>query len=457
MFHLKTASIAIICLLTTRADDLDQEEPSPHTERGCEMRHNLTNSDLLTVKQLDVLENCLYYHLAQLQPTHFELINEPPWAWPLKIRVDHYAIQQVDMVQKTSSQFNIRGDLYISWNDTRLEWNATEWGMTEFALHDNHHIWTPSFNEDTSCSSYDACISKISDVEITSEGTITAKYSFRFPSFCSIDYYQYPQETNDCCLMLSASEIERNIKFELQTKERMTIDNKAVAITVVESSGGSKTVKNVEASVWSITDRTIDVVKVDGFRTEIIRLCVHARKSMPTLRIALRIPATIATLLMLTAPLFGDLRIQSFVKLGTLFLQTICFLFTVSVAPDGGFGNTKPKLYTFYEFTFFLTFCSIMITLITLSLCRINRTVPPTHVVFLTSKLINRFFCCIEPESNSYQRHLEDGFDSNRGANGTATVVDYTHEWRQVYIAVNNLFSGLSFFIFCFAIIFELM
>lgn len=88
----------------------------------------------------------------------------------------------------------------------------------------------------------------------------------------------------------------------------------------------------------------MDVVKIFGYRTQRLRLCVHAKKEMSTLKIALRIPVTIATMLMLVSPLFGDLRTQSFVKLFTLTLQTICFLFLCSIAPVNGFGGTKPKI-----------------------------------------------------------------------------------------------------------------
>ena len=102
-------------------------------------------------------------------------------------------------------------------------------------------------------------------------------------------------------------------------------------------------------------------VRIEGLRGEHLRLCVQAKKEMGTLRIALRIPVTIATLLMLVSPLFGDLRTQAFVKLLTLLLQTICFLFLCSIAPPSGFGGIKPKVYTFYEFMFSLTFLSILV------------------------------------------------------------------------------------------------
>lgn len=124
----------------------------------------------------------------------------------------------------------------------------------------------------------------------------------------------------------------------MKAKEKMAVD-RPVALTVVENGFDDKKIKSVEASIWTVTDRTIDVVKLGGYRNEFLRLCVHAKKRMSTLRIALRIPATIATMLMLTSPLFGDLKVQSFVKLATLFLQTICFLFMCSIAPENGKKN----------------------------------------------------------------------------------------------------------------------
>uniref|UniRef100_A0A914R752 Uncharacterized protein n=1 Tax=Parascaris equorum TaxID=6256 RepID=A0A914R752_PAREQ len=49
-------------------------------------------------------------------------------------------------------------------------------------------------------------------------------------------------------------------------------------------------------------------------------------------------------MLMLVSPLFGDLRTQVLVKLMTLLLQTLCFLFLCSIAPENGFAGTKPKI-----------------------------------------------------------------------------------------------------------------
>ncbi|KAI6194441.1 Neurotransmitter-gated ion-channel ligand-binding domain-containing protein [Aphelenchoides besseyi] len=428
---------------------------------ACQIRHNITDVDSINATQLEILENCLYYSLSNAQASHFDLIQEAPFDIPLKITIEQYVIHQVDLMQQGSSQFNIHGELSLSWLDPRLEFDEEDWKIKNFALHDNHHIWTPK-----SCGLTDGCISRFSDIEVNNEGQVSARFTFRYPAFCGVDYKEYPEETNDCCLLLSLTETDRTIKYDIQTKEKVKVQ-KPVAITVVEKEDGSKVFKAVETSAWIVADRIIDVVKVGSYRSEFLRLCVIAKKEMSidsvsTLRIALRIPATIATLLMLVSPLFGDLKTQSFVKIFTLTLQTICFLFLCSIAPPNGFAGVKPKLYAYYEFIFFVSFLSILITLVCLALCRVQRSVPPSHFFYLSSKLINRFFCCIEPETN-YQRHLEgfDGIDSNRGeANAnreSSSIVDYTHEWRHIYIAANNLFSGVSFSIFCLVIIFEIL
>lgn len=201
-----------------------------------------------------------------------------------------------------------------------------------------------------------------------------------------------------------------------------------------------------------------------------MRLCVHARKEMSTLKVALRIPVTIATMLMLVSPLFGDLKTQSFVKLFTLTLQTICFLFLCSIAPENGFAGTKPKicksqsclllrfLDTFYEFLFFLSFLSVVVTLVALGLSRLKRNVPPSHTLYLAAKLVNRYVCCVEPEtSTSYQRYIDDTCTEGGRQTSSTDAPDYTTEWRHIYIAFNNLFSGLSFTLFIFTIIFDIL
>ncbi|CAK5111409.1 unnamed protein product [Meloidogyne enterolobii] len=122
---------------------------------------------------------------------------------------------------------------------------------------------------------------------------------------------------------------------------------------------------------------------------------------------------------------------------------------------------------------FTLTFLSILVlikvlfnirhfkvTTVCLALSRMKRTVPATHSVYLGAKMLNHFLCCIEPDpATSYQRHLEDDTTSTRDMpnHGQALQNDYSMEWRHIYIAINNLFSGLCFSLFCFIVIFDIM
>lgn len=81
---------------------------------------------------------------------------------------------------------------------------------------------------------------------------MNARFTFRYPAFCGVDYYKYPEETNTCCLILALQEMERKVKFEVRTKERATVQ-KAVGVTDVQDDGVNKIFKNVEVSPWIVT------------------------------------------------------------------------------------------------------------------------------------------------------------------------------------------------------------
>uniref|UniRef100_A0A915D859 Neurotransmitter-gated ion-channel ligand-binding domain-containing protein n=1 Tax=Ditylenchus dipsaci TaxID=166011 RepID=A0A915D859_9BILA len=446
----------------------------------CEVQKNISDIKKVSIEELEMLENCVFNFLMHKEAEMSSsgglntLASNPPWLFPIKVTVDHFIIHQIDSLAKASAEFNIHGDLFISWNDSRLMWNETEWKIDSFELHENQQVWIPTFADESTCGIAEGCISKISDVELHNTGKVTARLTFRYPSFCKLNFYRYPEETNDCYLYLSVSNTERVVKYDIQTKQRAFL-TKPVAISKIDTDRITTTLTNVETSVWVIQDLSIDIVKIDGFRSDFLQLSAKAKKEMSTLRIALSLPVTIATMVMLVSPLFGDLKTQACVKLLTLTLQTICFLFLCSIAPTNGFAGSKPKIYTFYEFLFFLTFLSILVTLVCLALCRLKRNVPASHNLYLAAKVINHFLCCIEPDpATNYQRHLEDsGFDtmSNSGlrncapgmngphdhSNSNSLANDYTMEWRHIFIAVNNLFSGVSFSIFCFVIIFGVM
>lgn len=110
-------------------------------------------------------------------------------------------------------------------------------------------------------------MSSVDGITISNDGEVSARVMFRFPSYCSADYYRYsrvgisvyfyryPEETNDCCIYLSVTETERITEFNTDNMEtKKTIDKSSVAIATIEKDPDAhKTIlTSVETSVWKI-------------------------------------------------------------------------------------------------------------------------------------------------------------------------------------------------------------
>uniref|UniRef100_A0A158R5V5 Neur_chan_LBD domain-containing protein n=1 Tax=Syphacia muris TaxID=451379 RepID=A0A158R5V5_9BILA len=397
--------------------------------------------DQINVEQYESLEDCLFQELVdrfeQATGNSRALYTEPPVVDmdPITISIDYIAIRHVELMGQTSTQFSIHGEMRLLWTDPRLKFDGKEWKMDSFILHEDHHIWSPKLVDESYtgiCKAADGCWNERHRTTLISDGTVVAVYSFRYPSYCVVDYLRFPEEKNNCCLFFSAEDDPHYIKFEITTKSKTVLDR------TVPIKPNDVYAMSHENSAWTVEGRTIDTVKVGGFRPELLRICVHAVKKMGTLRTAIRFPITIATMVMLVSPLFGDLRTQIFVKLFTLFLQTISFIYLCAMAPT----------------LFVLTWISMILSLLALALCRIRRTVPPSHKIFLVAKMINRVVCCVDPDpSIPYQRNFDDT-PSQRNVDSPGP--DYTIEWQHIYIAANNLFSFIAFIVFVFIAILEI-
>ncbi|VDN22683.1 unnamed protein product [Gongylonema pulchrum] len=252
--------------------------------------------------------------------------------------------------------------------------------------------------------------------------------------------FRYPEEENDCCLFFSTNDFSQKVHFDVKAESKTPVSQ----VVRMKKAPNAPISPADEHSAWILEHRTVATARVGGSPTELLHVCIHARKQMSTLRIALRLPVSITTMLMLASPLFGHLNMQLYVKLFALSLQTISFLFLCSIAPENGFGKTKPKickyifLNTFFETVVILTIISIMVNLIAIALSRVRRTVPPRHGLYLAAKVVNRLVCCI-------------------GTNFENSQPDYTTEWRHIYIAVNNLYSAFALAVFIFVAAFEIL
>ncbi|KAK6103784.1 putative integral membrane protein [Brugia pahangi] len=363
------------------------------TTVDCMHRYNV--SDLSSNDLSDKLEDCIYYFLvgrakAKYGDIRLLYLEEPtPKDDIFTIIISHVAVRRVE----------------LSWEDERLKWDKKEWQLDEYTLHDAHHIWKPTINDEY--------------------------------------YLGYPEEENDCCLFFSLGDLNSNRKvhFELKAESKATISQ----VVKMERMANGLINPTDEHSAWMLEHRTVAITKMSGSNFELLHVCIHARKQMSTLRIALRLPVSITTMLMLASPLFGHLTTQIYVKLFAFSLQTVSFIFLCSISPEND---------TFFETIVVLTVISIMVNMIAIALSRVRRTIPPRHNFYLASKVINHLICCIEPDPTaSYFRHLDDYTQTNF----ENSQPDYTTEWRHIYIASNNLFSAFALIAFIIVAVFEIL
>ncbi|WKX94087.1 hypothetical protein Q1695_011387 [Nippostrongylus brasiliensis] len=415
----------------------------------CDSLRNTTKSFLdMNTHDRERLENCVYKHLTDMElkfnrdPESFH--NDPPPDAKLNIQVDDVSIRHVQLASGSTYQFQIYGDIYLTWEDTRLRWDSSEWKVENFFIHDSHKIWSPNLIDHSICTDIAACSSELTDVEILSEGRAYARLAFRYSAYCKIDYSRFPEDQNDCCIYFTAFETDREVAFNVESDKTKKV-NRPVSVQNLYDRGHGLSTLADEHSAWVVDQHTVEVTHLMGIQSlEVLKVCVHAEKKMSTIRMALKIPVTIATLIMLVSPLFGDLRTQVYIKLFILSLQTVCFLYLCSISPPNGFAGMRPKLYTYYELIFAMSSVSLLMTLTCVALSRLKRTIAPTHRFYLAAKLVNRVVCCIEPDqATSYQRYLEDA-DNQRSTNEP----DATMEWRHVYLAINNTVSGMFFSFF---------
>uniref|UniRef100_A0AC35U035 Neur_chan_LBD domain-containing protein n=1 Tax=Rhabditophanes sp. KR3021 TaxID=114890 RepID=A0AC35U035_9BILA len=423
----------------------------------CVFVHNITEIDKVTYQTIKRIEHCIYLDILNRNKKDVEangaqeLINPPDFD-ALPISIEDFNVYSVDMSPKSTNQFNIVAEIQVSWNDSRLVWREDEWKVKNFILHDNHDIWAPHFYDTLLCGRNDDCLSKMNDVSIRHDGIATGRLTFKSPSICSIDFYRYPEETNDCCIVLSPNNtFLLTYHYEINTKKKDTIDKKVLVLSPLNGTGQFG--KIYEGSSWNVQSKRIDVVGTGRSNDESLRLCITAQKKMTTLSVALELPVTVAALLVLVAPLFGDLKSQVYIKLIALCIQTICFLFLCSIAPEDGFQGMKPKIYKYYEFLFYLTFFNILVGLCFLAAFRIPKKYPPSHNCLLVSKMINKIMSCGESDpTDSYERQFNEFPDGSLPPQITATdAPSYKKDWAQVYLAGNYAFSFFSFILFALA------
>ncbi|KAF7634489.1 hypothetical protein Mgra_00006060 [Meloidogyne graminicola] len=235
--------LAIANLKLNIAQSVDHEENNgnePDEVRSDDLKcqnwkgRNTTDDEELMDEQFTELEDCIWNSLITKEhinsPRQIHPLLRPPQV--LKFSVENLVVEQVDTLSRSSMEFFIFGHLLLSWNDSRLQWNKSEWPLEGISLEEErrHEIWTPDFLDESNCGTNEGCMAKVGDLSVTSTGQVLGRLLFRFPSFCRIDYRSYPEEKNDCCLFLGLADTGRIVEFTVGSKSKFSTLEKQVHV-----------------------------------------------------------------------------------------------------------------------------------------------------------------------------------------------------------------------------------
>ncbi|TMS35734.1 hypothetical protein L596_003066 [Steinernema carpocapsae] len=344
-------------LLTLAFAQIDQE---------CKWRDNITDIDELAHHKYQVLEDCLFYKLSReagkMQGQGNALMVMPPTVAAretLDIEVLKVNIRQMWM-NEVWKEMHIDGYFTMSWKDRRLRWEVSDWKTDVVNVRSYGRVWVPDINSEkhqTSMQSSD--YTTFQGTVAKSNGNITTRMEYRMQAHCETDFTDYPDDKKHCCFTLKSTLYPHYIKYFL----------------VDDHIDMSKMRTN-----WHIEEATVrQLSDLEDMKTQVLQICVTARRRSSTLRIELTIPVFISALLVFITPFFGKIEQQVYVKLFAILLQYMSFQFLVTRTPQVGMGDNVPKIYLFYTFTLIVTALSLVLTLLISALSRIERRVPPVN------------------------------------------------------------------------------
>ncbi|EFO28312.1 hypothetical protein LOAG_00169 [Loa loa] len=386
-------------------------------EELCKFASNITDVEELAHHKYQVLEDCLYYKLSQdataMQGKSNAISILPPSiaaGETLDAEVIEIALKQLWM-NEIWHVMNINGHFLISWKDRRMKWDFNEWKTDTLNIRLYGRLWVPDINSDKfQTSTQNGDYAQFYNIVAKNNGNVTGRLEFKMQAHCDIDYSNFPDDDKNCCFRLKSVLYPHYIRYYLARGED------GLDLTKLRTN-------------WHVRDATIKVLPdEDDRKTQMLEICLQVRRRSSTLRIELTLPMMVSSLLVVIAPFFGSFRDQINVKLFAIFIQLVSFTFLAIKAPQVGFGETVPHIYTFYVFTMSTTVVSLLLTLVISAMSRIRRKLPPAHRYTLLASALNISLCC--------------GSEPNAEIDGTSAK-DYHQDWLQIHTAINNVVSFL--------------
>uniref|UniRef100_A0A1I7VLV1 Neur_chan_LBD domain-containing protein n=1 Tax=Loa loa TaxID=7209 RepID=A0A1I7VLV1_LOALO len=399
-------------------------------EELCKFASNITDVEELAHHKYQVLEDCLYYKLSQdataMQGKSNAISILPPSiaaGETLDAEVIEIALKQLWM-NEIWHVMNINGHFLISWKDRRMKWDFNEWKTDTLNIRLYGRLWVPDINSDKfQTSTQNGDYAQFYNIVAKNNGNVTGRLEFKMQAHCDIDYSNFPD--------LNYSFLNTIIRIVGRQELLLSAEISSLSSLhqILSCSGEDGLDLTKLRTNWHVRDATIKVLPdEDDRKTQMLEICLQVRRRSSTLRIELTLPMMVSSLLVVIAPFFGSFRDQINVKLFAIFIQLVSFTFLAIKAPQVGFGETVPHIYTFYVFTMSTTVVSLLLTLVISAMSRIRRKLPPAHRYTLLASALNISLCC--------------GSEPNAEIDGTSAK-DYHQDWLQIHTAINNVVSFL--------------
>jgi len=332
----------------------------------------------------------------------------------LETRVETFSISDT-----ASYQPDIEVVVQLSWIDPRLKWNTQDWKFRRFPTDPLIHtkIWGPTVQPRTGDSRMvlpDVFSYENTDLWYNGSITTDAVMHAGFGS-CSANMQNFPYDQMTCC-----------VDFDYSPYGKVYFDTSSAVSTWGAQAAGAWQVKSIS---WEPRHST----KKPPANRDYMQMCVKATRNTATLGLELSLPMAVSAIVMMCAQLAGKWKMQVYIKLFALFLQTVAFqgLFqnaTLKVA------TSLPRIYVFYNFTVGITLFSLIQTLLFWALTRRWFIMPPPHGLFLTVTSVSKTIL-------GKGKHDRAGEVDLYGEKEKQAEKSYQREWEVVFLTMHAVLS----------------
>uniref|UniRef100_A0A915J467 Neurotransmitter-gated ion-channel ligand-binding domain-containing protein n=1 Tax=Romanomermis culicivorax TaxID=13658 RepID=A0A915J467_ROMCU len=435
VLFIRNSSVHCQTTPSLRGDSSDQNEQlggrtCPWLKKGLVSKYARINRKMV--------EQCLLDDIGIKfqKTTGSSMTDPPPVTWRQGGRTVSDTFSQHDRVTAT---------IYLSWFDSRLQWDQNEWLLKTVSVNDVETIWLPESRVHDSWSSILGGGGSIdilrkeskyayANTVVESSGRVTTKFVLTEKADCEIDEYLYPSESGRCCV-----DIGRGVFNEIRDYQ-FAKGEKSLQLY------GEQLLED-----WSIKNaqlrlQTTETLSKDSEQQPVapLKLCFEVHRTSPAVRAVLTLPLTILAFFVISSIFLSTMKSQIVVKMASLLLNVACFemLMRRNALPE--IMTVKSRVVCLYELTICVTIASFVITVffVCLSKKRSINIIPPYRLQIFADYVHRFWYFSLENVDE------QDSTQTNGSNEAVGVPKNFILEWRYIFSALNCFFSLLLIIVY---------